>query len=482
MKKVLGVVGALLVLIALLAAAAYLIWVRNTEQHALQLNAEDVYGSEVPTRYLFEDVNVVDVEAGAILEGYYLLIDDGVISGVAAGPAPDSVKPRREVVAGEGRYVLPGLIDMHAHLNSGGLIGPDSMTSVVALEQFARYGVTTVYGLGGQGYNEQVTAEMMEGLRSRRLVGPRLFSTGNVLTAPGGYPIPFLSRVTGTPLEELNLPDLGIDVVTDTTDLDAKLRCKRALGMQGVKIMVESGLAGATEEPRLSTDLVAEICERSAELGLRTFAHVSRADDLEDAVAAGADVIAHVIADRKLTDAQALIERMRRDSVHMIPTLSVSRRFMSLSEPSLLDDPFLHRFSSARTIRSLENWPVRRMVLASLDFDPEEMLENSLYNFELLREAGIPMLMGADAGNPFVVPGYSSHQEMSLMAEAGMPNAEVLRAATIRAAQYLGIGEQTGSIEAGKEASFLMLDGNPLVDIEETRSIHRVMLEGYWVD
>jgi len=91
-------------------------------------------------------------------------------------------------------------------------------------------------------------------------------------------------------------------------------------------------------------------------------------------------------------------------------------------------------------------------------------------------------MMGTDAGNPTMFPGYSAHKELEFMADAGMSAAEILQSATIIPARFLNVDETMGSIAVGKVASLIMLDENPLDDVSHTQTLSRVMLEGYWLD
>jgi imidazolonepropionase-like amidohydrolase len=105
-----------------------------------------------------------------------------------------------------------------------------------------------------------------------------------------------------------------------------------------------------------------------------------------------------------------------------------------------------------------------------------------LQNFTTFYEAGVPILMGTDAGNPSIIPGYSAHKELEFMVQQGMPTAEALLSATIKPARFLGLEDSIGSIAEGKVASIILLDRNPLEDVRNTRSIYRVMIEGYWIE
>lgn len=458
-------------------------WFYNPYEHTLHLNPESVYAEQKGQRgYLITNGRIIDVELGSVTDSRHLLVRKGTIEKIFAGSVPDSLKETYTVVDAGNKYIMPGLIDMHAHLNSGGLTPPDASTRLSALEQFLRYGVTTIFTLGGHGFNQDVTKDLILKEENNELIAPEIYAAGDILTAPGGYPIPLVPMMTGLPAEEIDLNEQGIITVTSETDLDAILSKKEELGLNGVKIMVESGLAGMETVPRLSDDTVEKIVEAASRYNLPVFAHTSRQDDLKDAVEAGVDAIVHTVGDQKFSDMEPLFEKMKADSIYYIPTLSIAYMPQYIETAEILDDPFYVQYSSERTSRSLENWPVRMMISSSSGRSASEHKNIMLENFALLYEAGVPILMGADAGNPTVIPGYSAHMELEYMGREGMSAAEILRSATIAPARFLGADQTTGSIAEGKAASLIILNENPLEDIRNTRSIDRVMHEGYWIE
>lgn len=482
MKKTLKVISIILGVLLLAGVSAYFIWFYNPEEHTLKLDPAKVYTNQNDSQYLITNANVIDVEFGIIQENRHLIIHDGVFIRIFEGVIPDSLTENYTVVDAKNRYLMPGIIDMHAHLNSGGLIPPDESTRPIALEQFARYGVSTIFTLGGHGFNQEITADLIRKQTNNELIGPQIFATGDILTAPKGYPIPLVPMMTGIPADEIDLDEQGIFTITESTDVDAIFSKKIDLGLNGVKVMVESGFGGASEEPRLSNETLQKIVRKASEFDLPVFAHVSQKDDFEDAINAGVDVIVHTVGDQMLTDTEPLFEKMKEDSIYYTPTLSIAHMYQYVTSAEILNDPFLMQYSSKRTNRSLENWPVRQLMVKSSGIDPTQHKENMMQNFSLFFEAGVPIMMGSDAGNPSVIPGYSAHKELEFMAQGGMLNADVLRAATIIPAQFLGIDNITGSIDEGKTASFIMLEENPLEDVRHSRSIHRVMLEGNWIE
>lgn len=482
MKKVLKFIGIALGILLIIGITSYFFWFHNTEEHVLKLQASEVYSPDKSDSYLITNANIIDVEAGIVLKNKNLIIQDGIFKQIFEGQVTDSLKIKYEVVDAKNRYLMPGMIDMHTHLNSGGLIPPDETTRPMALEQFARYGVSTIFTLGGHGFNQEITAELKEKQQKHKIVAPMILAAGDILTAPGGYPIPFVSMMTGLSEDEIDLNEQGILTITDETNLDALFSKKKALGLNGVKVMIESGLGGASEEPRLSNKLTKKIIQKSSQYNLPVFTHITRKADLQDAVNAGASVIVHTVEDLLLTNKEPILEKMIRDSISYTPTLSVAYIFQYVGSAEILEDPFMLQFSSKRTNRSLENWPVRQMMVGSSGMDTNLHKENIIKNFTVMYKAGVNILMGSDAGNPSIIPGYSAHKELEFMAEAGMPNAEVLRSATIAPAKFLKLDDSIGSIKEGKIASFLMLDKNPLDAIKNSQTINKVMLEGYWIE
>jgi len=467
--------------ILLAGVVAFFVWFHNPYEHTLQLDPVSVYADH-GEGYVIANANIVDVESGSVIEAQNLLIRNGIIDRIFTGSVPDSLMETFSLVDAEGKYIMPGLFDMHAHLNSGGLIPPDASIRPVALEQYARYGVALIFTLGGHGFNQEVTAELITMQENRELVGPKIYAAGDFLTAPGGYPISLFPMMLGVSDDEIDLDELGVVTVTEETDLDEVFSRKVELGMKGVKVMVESGLGGGSVEPRLSNELVQKIAQKASEYDLHLFAHVSVMEDFEDAINAGVNVIVHTVGDQVLINADALFEKMRADSIYYTPTLSIAYMYQYTASAEILDDPFLIQYSSERTNRSLRNWPIRQLMVGSAGFDTDQLKQNMLQNFTLFYETGVPILMGSDAGNPSVIPGYSAHKELEFMADAGMSNADVLRSATIAPARFLGMYDTMGSIAEGKVASFLMLDRNPLADVRNSQSLSRVMLEGYWIE
>jgi imidazolonepropionase-like amidohydrolase len=453
----------------------------KAHEHTLNLDPASVYADR-GEGFILTNANIIDVESGSLSEAQHLFIRDGEIAGIFTGSVPDSLLDVYQVIDAEGRYIMPAMIDMHAHLNSGGLIPPDAAIRLVALEQFARYGVGMIFTLGGHGFNQEITQDLIQKQQNREIIAPVIYATGDILTAPDGYPIRLLPLIVGVPADNIVLDEMGVLVIDEETDMDAIFSTKKEMGMKGIKVMVESGLGGGPAEPRLSNELVRNITAKAAGYGFPVFAHVSTQGDFEDAIDAGVDVLVHTVGDQVLTNSESYFEKMREGPIYYTPTLSIAYMAQFVASAEILDDPFMLQYSSERTNRSLRNWPIRQLMVKSMEVDTEVMQQNMLQNFTLFYESGVPILMGSDAGNASVIPGYSAHKELEFMAQQGMPVADVLRSATINPARFLGLEDSMGSLAEGKAASFILLDRNPLEDVRNSQSIHRVMLEGYWIE
>lgn len=147
------------VAILLLAGiVAYFAWFHNPYEHTLKLDPASVY-SDRGEGFILTNANIIDVESGSLSEAQHLFIRDGVIAGIFSGSVPDSLFDVYQAIDAEGRYIMPAMIDMHAHLNTGGLIPPDEAGRLMALEQYARYGVGLIFTLGGHGFNQEATKQ-----------------------------------------------------------------------------------------------------------------------------------------------------------------------------------------------------------------------------------------------------------------------------------------------------------------------------------
>ncbi len=419
---------------------------------------------------------IVNLESGSTSEPKDILIANKAIIAIV-----DHDQKKRadyiEVVDATGLYLLPGLIDVHAHVGDGGLLENDDVDRRGALAQFLRYGVTSIFVPGGGGGNDVQLNAWKAYCAKKEGHCPRVFGSGNIITAQGSHPI---STIWGFPddVDPKLVFDRGATGIGESDSVDELIAAKLAAKVDALKIVVEDGPGAFAPKPRLSRDKVAEICAKAHAVGLRVFAHVSLAEHVVDVVDGHCDAIMHapddVLSDRTL---QAMADR----KIFYVATLSLFDALMDQEAGHREQELYAIAGVSEKALASLESddyWTVSRE-------SPELIAEwkNALsWNLRRANEFGVPIALGTDTNNPQVFPGYSVHEELALMVAAGLDEADALKAATATAAAFLEQSETIGTVSVGALADILALRANPLDDILNTRKIAFVLANGIKVD
>jgi imidazolonepropionase-like amidohydrolase len=332
---------------------------------------------------------------------------------VSVGPlARVQISDRVQVLDAAGTTILPGLINAHVH----------AAYSESTLKAWAAGGVTTVRDLGNGGHRSELFA-----LRDKTRAKPacaRLVAAGPMVTVPGGYPM---------------VPWGGSGLAVTSAD-DARQKVGALLddGADVVKIALESGATFGREIPMLSPAEAAAIVEVAHERGTRVSAHVTAARDIEPALEAGVDDLAHMVVD-DLSD--ALIEWVVSAGVTWVPTLEL-RDGVSRAQGIDLD---------RRAIGNLERYVAAGGIVA---------LGTDYAGYTTPFQLGTPI------------------REIELMLEAGLSPLQVLVAATQNAAQVCNLGDEIGTLGPGKRADILVLEGDPLRDVQALTRIRWVLRDG----
>jgi imidazolonepropionase-like amidohydrolase len=377
-----------------------------------------------------------------------VLVRDGRIEAVG----PEIALPAGiERVDGRGRTLLPGLIDAHVH------------TYGDALASALNFGVTTVIDMFCD------PATLRELRPTRESMAPRehadLYSAGWLATVAGGHGTQF-----GLPVPTLEAPGEARAWV------DARL----AEGSDFVKIVYEPKDESGKGPPFASLDLptVTALVDAAHARGVLAVVHVSRLEPARDALAAGADGLVHVNSDRPV-DA-ALVELAFERGAFVTPTLAVIAAFDGHAAPHarteaarFVADPAVGPYLTPPQRRSLTDGPAIELEVFRLDAAVESV--------RALHAAGVEILAGSDAPNPGTVPGASLHRELELLVRAGLAPIEALRAATAAPARRYGLDDR-GRIAPGLRADLLLVDGDPTVDIRDTRRIARTWKSGAAVE
>lgn len=487
MKNLFRIALIILIVLLIVGFTGYFGWVYNPHQDKLHLDPQAVFNNKEHSNILLiRNADLIDVATGKLVEDAHILIQGDTIAEVFTGREP-AVPTEALVYDARGKFVMPGLTDVHVHLAmywnliSGDFTAGDSLVTRAALEQFVRYGVTSVLVLGGGGANDEQAFALKKLERSNAIVAPSIFAVGDQITAPGSHPVTTIMRLPADASHK-RLHQAGVAVLAEGQDPAPILEKKTKLGLDGVKIVIESGPPPFYPNPRMSAQTAGHIIAEARKNNLPVYAHTESYDEFVDAVNLGVHGIMHSVIDTTVSDSR-VTQRMKQKGIWYVPTLSVFYGFEYLEEPERLEDNFLQSGVSRRMLRSLEH-PLLQFGFGSVisDYDVSAWLENGIRNLAHLHKEGINVALGTDASTPFNFPGYNAHVEMALMSRAGLSNADILRIATLNGARFLGIEKRAGTIGPGKIANLIVLQKNPLLDIQHTRTIDHVILKGRLID
>lgn len=417
-------------------------------------------GGDAADVVVLTNFTLIDGTGGAPVSDAALIIQEGRVSWVG-GVADLNTPARAEVVDLGGKYVMPGLIDLHVHLgNVRDMVQDASHYTRESLENeladHASYGVTTVLSMGTD--NDQVFDLRREQREGRPEVA-RVYTAGQGLVFAGGY----------GGLAGLNQP------VATPEEAAAAVAAQADKGVDVIKVWLDDELGSM---PKMPPAMTQALIDAAHERNLRVLAHIFYLEDAQRLVDQGVDGLAHSVRDREVD--QRLIDSMKARGVwQMAETLSREASMFVYGERApFLDDPFFTQGVSARTLEILADPERQATVAAHPHFhDYPQFLEMAQRNLATLAGAGVNYAFGTDAGPPGRFAGFFAHWELELMVEAGFTPAQAIATATGRAAEFLQ-AEDLGVIRPGAWADLVVLNANPLENIRNTRTIHQVYLAG----
>ncbi len=386
-----------------------------------------------------------------------------VVDGYEPPPAGATLVDARKLT------VLPGLGDAHVHLTSGGLFFGGAFTTEPRklvrehLKRYLRCGVTMVKSCGDA---KNVVLSVRDSLRSGFLRGPAFVLVGPLFTAPGGHPAQFA----------VFMPDKREFVRELAAVAEVPEALADCLGeVDAIKAVYGGGIPPYFSYRRLEPEILRELIRQAHAAGLRISVHVDEPAELLAAAEMGADGIEHVPVTGAVPQAawQTMVER----SAVLIPTLAVYEGLMRMTEAErILEEPFVRETLSANEQEVLKQ-PFARFMGSLIPAQARAaMLAQAMANVRAAYQARVAIVAGSDAGNPGTFHGAALHRELRLLQEAGLPPIEVLKAATSRCADWLGL--PAGRVQPGTMADLIAVDGNPLEDVQLLARLHWVMRLG----
>jgi imidazolonepropionase-like amidohydrolase len=391
----------------------------------------------------FTNVSVVPMDSNRILADHTVIVASDRIMAMgstATTPVPDGAVR----IDGRGKYLMPGLAEMHGHIPPP--TAPKDFTDDV-LFLYVANGVTTVRGM--QGAPGQL--ELRETVKRGALVGPTLYLAG---------------------------PSFNGNTVRTPEEAASRVRQQKAEGWDLLKV-----LGG------LNVDVYNAMARTAKEVGIRFGGHVPSEVGVTHALAMGQETVDHIdgyaerlngltepVDEKALED---LVVRTRKAGASIVPTLVV---WETLRGPVTLQSRttfpelrYMPRGTVEQWTKSLENR------LNSPQFKPieaKQYIDNRLRILEALHAGGVGILLGSDAPQQFNVPGFSIHREMRRMTDAGMSTYDIIKSGTASVGYHFKSNDDFGTVAVGKRADLILVEGNPLEDLANIERRGGVMVRG----
>lgn len=381
---------------------------------------------------LFVNGLVLDGLADSAVQGW-VLVDGERIVEVGRGQPPPRVDGRTVDLGG--RTIMPGLIDTHVHIAGGDYfpgyereaIGIAAVRTAEAARRTLLAGFTTVRVASSRDF---LDVDIRDAINLGLMAGPRIIASGRGITCTGGH-----------------LHDAAMEV-DGADEIRKAVREHIKRGADSLKIMMSGGVATAglpVQSEQFSVEEVKTAVYEAHRVGMKVLTHSIGLQAIRNAIEGGVDSIDH---GQYLDEECAL--RMKERGIYLVPTFG----------------PF-HYYTE---VRKAEAWRIQRA---------EAIKGQHQRAFRLALEVGVPIAMGSDCGAPSRFPSGENALELTLMVRNGMPASRAVRCGTSQAARLAGVFDQVGSLEPGKRADLIVVEGNPLEDISLLqRGVQLVMKDG----
>ncbi len=384
-------------------------------------------------RCIIEKCNLINGIDNDVTTDSYIVIEGDSITDIGQGDAP--ITSTDQVIDGEGKYVIPGLIDAHVHLVWDG--SPDPMPIIEPMENdevtlraykhsldYLKLGITTVRDVGSP---DRTVLHTRNAINAKLLKGPTIISSGTSISMTGGH------------VYSLGREADGVDGVRTA----ARTILKE--GADLIKVMATGGIYTEGEEPgnvQLNVEEIAVAVKEANHKNKKVAAHADGLEGIMNCIEAGVNTIEHGI----YANTEAL-KLMKEKEMYLVPTMAVMRRLSTYEEIPL--------------------------------FARKKALEVTGPHMDMLKKAvelGVKIATGTDCGSAGTPPEYY-FEELLIMQEAGMEPTDVIKSSTNIAASCLGL-EDRGTIEVGKKADLLILKDNPSLDLHVLKKDKVVIKNG----
>lgn len=415
--------------------------------------------------HAFRNVNVIAMDEDRVLENRTVIVRGDRISRIGPAEAVE-IPEEANVIDARGKFLIPGLADMHVHF---GVRIPDNELMLLA---YVANGVTTIFNLNGIPSH----LRLREKIRKAEILGPTMFTSGPIMR---GFP------------------------PADAEEAERMVRAQKARGYDAIK-----------PYNQVPAEAYWALIATAKELDLPVIGHAVRAVGIEGALKAGqhlahGEEILYGYFDPPFRDSPRpeTLEELKELQTRILDESKIPELVRSVEQAGIFVTPNLSAYHMIQLqledLDAMLARPEVRFAPANLrriwgpernEYTTRPNLDRFLLSIQMrtlflrkltkaLSDAGVPLLMGTDAyGVANIVPGFSAHDDLQELVESGLAPYDALLAATRRPAEFFGQADEFGTIAEGLRADLVLLEGNPLSDIAETRRRAGVMLRGRWFD
>ncbi len=436
-----------------------------------------------------EHVTVIDMTGAPLAPDQTVLIEKEKI--VAVGPSQSVATPSgARILDGSGRFLIPGFADMHVHLTGAG--EPDGSSKFI-LPLLVANGITTVRDMGGK-------VELLKGLRDEvgagKTIGPKIFFTGLYLDGdpPAYQPSIVIKNADDARSAVDQLKREGADFIKTQSHLEREAYLAIAVESkkQGIRFAghvpdrvsaLEASQAGQASIEHLTGVLLA-CSSKETKLREEQFASGPPNETMEQALARSRAWQRKLLDSYSPEKAANAFRAFAVNGTWQVPTFPIMAHLGFMTpKTDLSQDPRMKYV--AQNERALWKQGIAERLENRSDADfalREEIVKRSLAVVGEMRRAGVRFMAGTDTAAPNVFPGFSLHEDLAFLVQAGFTPMGALQAATRNPAEFLGRFDSQGTIAVSKNADLVLLDANPLDDIHNTQRIRAVILRGKLLD
>ncbi len=418
-----------------------------------------------PGTIAFVGVSVLPMDREGVSADQTVIVVDGVITEVGPSDAV-VVGEGATVIDGTGRYLMPGLAEMHAHVPPGANPPRDQVEDILFL--YVANGITTIRGMLGSDYQLPLAAELARG----EVLGPT-FYVGAPSINGNSAPTPEAAEALVRRHEEAGYHLQKIHPGVSRATWDHMVAVADEVGLRfGGHVPVDVGL------------------EHAIRTGISTVDHLDgyvqaiASDDVVEQINTGQPIdLAGLVSGADVDRIEDIVRLTLEHDVYVVPTMYLWENLYSGGDP----EPFL-RQPEMRYVSEAQRSAWRQQGSGGPQGSPEALqaffdLRNRI--LRALADADAGVLMGTDSPQLYNVPGFALHREIAVMAEAGMTPHQILASGTVNVGRYvrehLGLDERIGTVAPGHRADLLLLEANPLDDLGNLNLRAGVMVRGRWV-